>query len=289
MIGAIAGDIVGSKYEFHNITNEDFGPLFAEKCIYTDDTVLTVATADVILDDDTTYSEQYLDYAKAYPNRGYGGTFGAMIKLGKLIPYNSYGNGSAMRVSPVGWIHDTLEDTLAEAKKSAKCTHNHLEGVKGAQAVAGVIFMARTGQSKEDIKSMVEWLGYDLSKKSYDFRQGKFDVTCQGTIPRCMAVILETDDFESAQRKTVAMGGDVDTNCCIVGAITEAMYGLPEGLTEAVYERLPNQMAEVVTAFTKKYINKDFVEPENVGTMTATLEEQLTSLVFGGDNEDSDT
>jgi len=278
MIGAIAGDMIGCPYEFNNVSNEDFGALFESKSTYTDDTVLTVATADVILDG-SKYSEQYLSYAQCYANRGYGGNFAEMVKRGRLEPYDSYGNGSAMRVSPVGWAYDTFSDTVSEAKRSAECTHNHEEGVRGAKAVAVAIFSARNGGSKDDVKSMVEDCGYDLSQKTYDFRQGKFDVSCQGTIPRCMAIILETNDFESAIRKAVAMGGDTDTNCCIVGSICDAIYGLPEqDIIDEVYARLPKQMTDIVTAFTKKYIDTDFEEPKNVATKASTFGDSLGSL-----------
>ena len=215
MISTIAGDLIGSRYEFNNISNEDFGPLFVSKSVYTDDTVLTVATADKILNEGD-YTENYLTYASTYESRGYGGNFAAMIKKGRLEPYDSYGNGSAMRVSPVGWIipkpdikannstdliKDAFRKTLDEAQKSAECTHNHEEGIKGAQAAAGAIFLARMGMTKEMIMDVISKLGYDLTKKSYDFRQGKFDVTCQGTIPRVMAVFNETNDFEIPKRR----------------------------------------------------------------------------------------
>ena len=278
MIGAIAGDQIGSRFEFNNISNEDFGDLFTSKSVYTDDTVLTVATAEVLLNGGT-YAEEYLKYAEMNPQRGYGGNFIEMVKRGRLEPYDSYGNGSAMRIAPVGWVHASLADTLEEAKRSSECTHSHPEGIKGSQAIAGAIWMARMGKSKEDIKKMAEGMGYDLSKKTYDFPQGKFDVTCQGTIPRCMAIFLETDDFESAMRKAVSLGGDVDTNCCIVGAICDGMYGLPKReIVEEVYARLPKYMAEVTTAFTKKYIDRDFIQPDNVGSKSSTLEDALGSL-----------
>ena len=210
MIGAIAGDILGSQYEFNNISNEDFGPLFSDKSTYTDDTVLTIATADMltIATADTVFnnedfSKQYLKYAQTYPNRGYGSNFKEMVKRGKLEPYNSYGNGSAMRVSPIGWAYNDELTVLLRARESAICTHSHQEGIKGAQAVARSILAARKGYGKEYIKKMVEEIGYDLSKKTDEFPR-QFDVTCQGTIPRCMAILFETDDFESAMRKAVA-------------------------------------------------------------------------------------
>ena len=282
MIGAIAGDMIGSRFEFNNILGEDFGMLFDDECAYTDDSILTVATAEVILDEGKySYSTAYLEYAQSYPGRGWGGNFNAMVQTGNLQPYNSYGNGSAMRIAPVGWAYDTLEETVANAKKSAECTHNHEEGIKGAVSMAGAIWMARQGNTKEEIKQWVESQGYDLSKKTEDFKQGKFDVTCQGTIPRCMAIILETDDYESAMRKAVAMGGDVDTNCCIVGSICDALYGLPSrDIIEDVYKRLPKEMTDVTTLFVKKYIDENFEEPKEIATKTNTMENYFSTL-FG--------
>jgi ADP-ribosylglycohydrolase len=277
MIGAIAGDILGSQYEFNNISNENFGPLFSDKSTYTDDSVLTISTADVILNDGI-FSEQYLKYAQIYPNRGYGSNFKEMVKRGRLEPYDSYGNGSAMRVSPVGWAYDEDSIVAINAKKSAECTHNNPEGIKGSQAVARAILAARKGYDKEYIKKMVEEIGYDLSKKTHEFPR-QFDVTCQGTIPRCMAILFETDDFEGAMRKAVAMGGDVDTNCCIVGGICDALYGLPSReVIEETYARLPKQMADVTTAFVKKYIQQDFQEPNNVGSKVSTFGDSLSGL-----------
>ena len=292
MIGAIAGDIIGSRFEFNNIRTEDFGDLFTSKSVYTDDTVLTIATADVILNGGK-YSEEYLKYAECYPERGYGGNFTEMVKRGRLEPYNSYGNGSAMRISPVGWAYEGtglisadkegeykgFTHTMEMAKKSAECTHNHAEGIKGAQAIAGAIFMARKGNSKHAIKKVVEEMGYDLSKGMRDFPQGKFDVTCQGTIPRCMAIFMDTDNFEWAMRAAVAMGGDVDTNCAIVGSICDAYYGLPDKeIIEEVYSRLPKNMADITTEFTKKYIDKDFEAPENIGSKASTFDDAIRSL-----------
>ena len=277
MIGTIAGDIIGSRFEFHNISEEDFD-LFASNSIYTDDTVLSVATAKVILDNSGDYSGQYLAYAQSYPNTGYGGNFLNMIKKGHLQPYNSYGNGSAMRVSPAGWIYDDVEQTLIEAEKSAAVTHNHEEGIKGAKAVVTAIWHGRQGDSKTDIEIAVENIGYDLTKEVIDFKKGQFDVTCQGTIPRCLAVFLETDDFESAMRKTIAMGGDTDTNCAIVGAICDGFYGFPEkNIVEEVYARIPKQMSDIVTKFIQKYIDKDFIEPK-VELKASTFEDALTSI-----------
>ena len=264
MIGAISGDIIGSRYEFNNISNEDF-PLFERKSTFTDDSVLTIATADTILDN-AKYSEYYYDYATAFPNRGYGGRFGQMLRSGSLTPYNSFGNGSAMRVSPVGYAYKTIEETLKEAKKSAEVTHNHLEGIKGAQATALAIYLARTKQNKDIIKTAVTSLGYDLSKKAKDYGR-VFDETCQGTIPKCIAIFMETNDYETAIRKSISLGGDVDTIACIVGGIAQAYYGMPKKeIVEEVYKRLPLHLAKITTNFTKKFIDPDFEPPLEIGT-----------------------
>lgn len=283
MISAIAGDIFGSRFEFNNNTPMDC--MFMSKSTYTDDTILTVATADVLLNGGS-YSDSYFKYAMEYPNRGYGGSFTKKIASGKLEPYNSYGNGSAMRISPVGWVFDDLNETAREAKRSADATHNHIEGEKGAVAIAASIWMARNKYSKSDIKSVLEKspLSYDLSKGTGDFNvsgefKKKFDVTCQGTIPRCMAIFFETNSFEEAMVAGWKMGGDVDTNCCIVGGICDAYYGLPsKEIISAVYERLPRKMADIVTEFTKKYVDNNFVEPEGTATQAMTMEEALKSL-----------
>lgn len=268
MIGSIAGDIIGSEYEFHNISNNDF-ELFGEKTTFTDDSILTIATADVILDN-ASYSQYYLDYAQAFPNRGWGGHFLMMVKTGRLEPYGSYGNGSAMRVSPIGWAYDNYSQTLEEAKKSAECTHNHEEGIKGAQAVAAAIFLARTGIAKEDIKKEIGSFGYDLSRDLQYFDRS-FDETCQGTIPKCFAIFMETNGYEQAIRTSIAMGGDVDTIACIVGGISQAFYGMPSReIVEKVYEKITPHLARITTAFTKRYIDKDFIEPSVIGTDGAT-------------------
>lgn len=268
MIGGLAGDIIGSEYEFHNISNEDF-EFFGRKSTYTDDTVLTVATADVILDN-AAYDRYYLEYAQAFPNRGWGGNFGAMVKTGKLVPYGSYGNGAAMRVSPIGWAYSTYEETLAEAKRSAECSHNHEEGIKGAQAIAGAIFLARQGESKDKIKNKIEKLGYDLSQRLDTFDRS-FDESCQGTIPKCFAIFSETDNYDQAIRVSIARGGDVDTIACIVGGMCQAFYGMPSrDIVERVYQKITPHLAKITTAFTIKYIDKNFFEPSVIGIDGAT-------------------
>jgi len=264
MIGSIFADICGSRYEFNNISNEDF-PLFNEKATYTDDSILTVATADVILDG-AEYGKYYYDYAKAFPNRGYGGHFLQMVKSGSLTPYNSFGNGSAMRASPIGWACNSVEHVLEEAKRSAECTHDHREGIKGAQAASLAVYMARIGSSKQTIREAIETLGYDLARKTEDFDR-TFDETCQAAIPRCMAIFTETDNYENAIRKSIAMGGDVDTIACITGGIAQAYYGMPSReIVEYVYKKLNPHLARITTAFTIKYIDSSFIQPLLVGT-----------------------
>jgi ADP-ribosyl-[dinitrogen reductase] hydrolase len=268
MIGAIAGDIIGSEYEFHNISWEDFD-FFGKKSTYTDDSILTVATADAIMDK-AGYAQYYLDYAQAFPNRGWGGNFLQMVKTGKLVPYNSYGNGSAMRVSPVGWACNSVKEVMEEAKKTAEVSHDHPEGIKGAQATALAIFMARSGKTKEEIKKAIEVIGYNLSMPLKDYDRS-FDESCQGTLPKCFAIFLETDNYEQAIRKSIACGGDVDTIGCIVGGICQAYYGMPSrDIVESVYKKIPPHLAKITTAFTQKYIDREFVEPTIIGVDGAT-------------------
>lgn len=266
MISSLAGDIIGSAFESKNMKQNDCVSLFSDKSRFTDDTILTIATADAILRE-RPYAELYLEYAYRYPQRGYGSMFQEAVTKGKLEPYNSFGNGSAMRVGPVAWAFNDLSVILEEAKKSSECTHNHPDGIKGAQAVAHAIWLGRNhepleGCNKGEIRDTIsQSYGYDLSKNYTQFEK-KFDVTCQGTIPRCMAIFMGACHFEQAMRISIEMGGDVDTNCCIVGSICDAYYGLPsQGIIQAVYERLPIEMSDVVTRFVKKYIKKDFDPP----------------------------
>lgn len=251
MLGAIAGDIIGSIYEFHNTDDKDF-ELFSSENTFTDDTVLTIATAESLLYG-TRYQDNYRRYANMYWNRGFGSGFKGWVKSHNPSPYNSYGNGSAMRVSPIGWAFDNMEDILIEAHKSAICSHNHPEGIKGAKAIAAAVFIARTRKNKESIVDYIANMGYDLSKNVDDFER-KFDVSCQGTIPRCVAAFRETEDFEGAVRTAIAMGGDADTNACIVGSIAEAYYdGVPRQIKSQVFERIPFQMRHIVEQFKDKY------------------------------------
>lgn len=250
MLGAIIGDIVGSVYEFNNNRSVDF-PFFANDCFFTDDTVLTVATADVLMKG-ANYGETYRNYALAYPGRGYGGGFLRWVESGSLQPYGSFGNGSAMRVAPVGFAFRMLDETLAEAERSAKATHNHPEGIKGAQATAAAMFLARTGGSKEEIKRCVtETFHYDLSRTTDQIRPVyKFDETCQGTVPEALIAFLESNDFEHAIRLAISLGGDSDTLACITGGVAEAYYGRPPAwMGERVQHLLKGELWEQIDAF----------------------------------------
>lgn len=263
MIGSICGDIIGSTFEFNNKRKDTYTSLFSDKSTFTDDSILTIATMDAILNN-RSYGDVYYEYASNYPNRGYGKMFAEMVAKGKLEPYDSYGNGSAMRVSPIGFAFKDGVEVFEEARKSASCTHNNAEGIKGAEFVACTIFelRARPQLNKLQLQEKLEILfRYDLKKKTSEFER-KFDVTCQGTIPRCWAIFNESNDFESAMRLAISMGGDVDTNCCIVGGFCDAYYGLPsKDIIQAVYERLPTEMSDVVTKFVQKFIDSSFVPP----------------------------
>ena len=258
LYGAISGDIIGSKYEFFPHKNTDF-PLFSnEYSDYTDDTVMTVANADWLLTNDKLWVIMQ-DYGNRYPTAGYGGMFKIWLREEDPKPYNSFGNGSAMRVSPVGWAFDTLEETLEAAKRSAEVTHNHPEGIKGAQATAACIFMARTGKSKQEIKEYIEKeFGYNLNRTCDEIRiDYSFDESCQGTVPESIIAFLESTDFESAIRLTVSLGGDADTMGAITGGIAEAFYGgVPNHIRKEVLKRLPNEFIDVMQRFYHKFVEK---------------------------------
>jgi len=254
MIGAIAGDIIGSVYEGHNIKRTDF-PLFDAGCRFTDDTVLTVAVADAILNH-SDYGEKLREYFKLFPGRGYGGGFRRWAAHRDSRPYYSKGNGSAMRVSPVGFAFDGMEKVLEEAKKSAEVSHNHPEGIKGAQAVASTVFLAKTGSSKTEIKRYVERsFGYDLNEPLDAIRQYyRFDVTCPGSVPQAIRAFLESNDYEDAIRKAISIGGDSDTIACITGGIAEAYYKkVPDVIVEKVKKILDQRLNNILSEFAIKY------------------------------------
>lgn len=258
LLGGIAGDIIGSIYEFNPVRFKDF-ELFKSNSTYTDDTVMTIANAEWLLSKGV-LMDIMRKYGHKYPGAGYGGMFYDWLKSRCPKPYNSFGNGSAMRVSPVGWAFDTLEETLEAAKQSAEITHNHPEGIKGAQATAACIFMARTGKSKQEIKEYVETkFGYDLSRTCNEIRPTyQFNESCQGTVPEYIIAFLESTDFESAIRLTVSLGGDADTMGAITGAIAEAYYNvIPEHIKNEVLKRLPEEFINVLGEFYNRFISKE--------------------------------
>lgn len=283
MISAIAGDLIGSRYEFH--TDESKNTLFTNSSRFTDDTILTVATANAILNK-IPYSDSYFTYAKRYPKNGYGKAFSKKVEEGKLAPYNSFGNGSAMRVGPVAWAFNDIKTILEQAKLSAECTHSHQEGIRGAQAVCYLIWLCRTNPKDNGMpkvamkKAMVDLFGDSYKKEVKDFEKGKFDVTCQGTVPLCAAIFYETNGFEEAMWKSIEMGGDVDTNCCIIGSFCDAYYGFPsEDIVKEVYLRLSRDMAGTVTEFICKYVDPLFKPPHIVDVNNTILSLDIEGIL----------
>jgi ADP-ribosylglycohydrolase len=254
MIGSIAGDVVGSVFEWNSIKTADF-PLFDSKSRYTDDTVLSVAVAKAILRN-IPYGEVIKDFAQRYPHAGYGNSFYAWAHSEDDTPYNSWGNGSAMRVGPVGFAFDPLEKVLREAKRSAEVTHNHLEGIKGAQATALGVFLAFSGEDKKTIKAEIEnRFGYDLNRTLDEIRPSyHFDVSCQGSVPESIIAFLESASVEDAIRKAVSLGGDSDTMACIAGGIAEAYYqDVPAPMVNEVRNRLPDEFLTIIDEFDRCY------------------------------------
>jgi ADP-ribosylglycohydrolase len=254
MIGAIAGDIIGSVYEHRNIKTTRF-PLFHPLCRFTDDTVLTVALADSILHG-TPYVELLKRYYRAYPRAGYGWSFHQWARSEDSTPYNSWGNGSAMRVSPVGFAFDALEEVLEQARCSAAVTHDHPEGIKGAQAVAAAVFLARTGRAKDQIEQYVaDTFGYRFDETIDQIRDRyTFDVSCRGSVPQAITAFLDSDGFEDAVRKAVSIGGDSDTIACIAGGIAQAYYGgVPRPIVDRVYQLLDPPLATIAREFGERF------------------------------------
>ena len=260
MYGAILGDIIGSPYEFDRGAKIKAFPLFIEKSRFTDDTVMTVAVADALLyagkdaDKDKICAavvSSMQHWGRKYPKAGYGGKFREWLNWDNPQPYGSFGNGSAMRVSPVGWLYESIERTREVARWTAEVTHNHPEGIKGAESVASAIYLARTGESKVTIKQYVEdEFDYNLSRTLKEIRPAyHMDVTCQGSVPEAIIAFLESTDFEDAVRNSVSIGGDTDTIACIAGSIAEAYYGLTPTLEEECLNRIPNKMKDVIKRF----------------------------------------
>lgn len=254
MLGAIAGDIIGSVYESRPIKTTDF-PLFRDGSVFTDDTVLTVAVADALLTKKD-YAAAYREYFGRYPHAGYGGAFRQWARSPVAGPYGSWGNGSAMRVSPVAWAFESLDSVITEAERTAAVTHNHPEGIRGAQATAAAVYLARTGSSKDEIRDFVtRRFTYDLSRSTDETRPGyRFDVSSQGTVPAALRAFLDADGYETAVRLAVSLGGDSDTLACIAGAVAEPFYGgLPAAVHREATTRLDPGLRAVVRAFSKRY------------------------------------
>ena len=262
MFGAILGDIIGSPYEFDMGNKTKDFPLFSARSTFTDDSVMTLAVAKAFMDAptdekiiETRLTEALRLYGKMFPDAGYGGQFGRWLSLDDPAPYHSFGNGSAMRVSAVAWIYQDLPTVLEMAKRSALVTHDHPEGIKGAQATAAVIFLARTGHSKTCIKDYIaSTFGYDLSRTCDQIRPTYHHVeSCQETVPEAITAFLEGEDFEDVIRTAVSLGGDTDTLTAIAGSMAEAFYGVPENLKQECMERLPEVLRVILTDFQKQY------------------------------------
>lgn len=260
MIGAILGDMVGAPYEFDQGKKTKDFPMFTRWSQFTDDTVMTIAVADALLglipgETDDMIRDSLIDamhrWGRKYPDAGYGGYFYQWLKTRSRKPYGSYGNGSAMRVSPAGWLYDDLESTRRIARLTADVTHNHPEGIKGAEATASAIFLARTGKCKEEIKDYItREFGYNLSRTCDEIRPSYHHVeTCQETVPEAITAFLEGTDFEDVIRTAVSLGGDCDTLTCIAGGIAEAKYGIPATLEAQCKMRLPDDMMGVLERF----------------------------------------
>ena len=255
MIGAIAGDIIGSVYEFHNIKTSKF-PLFSPGCRFTDDSVLTIALADSILTG-VDYIDNLKKYYALYPDAGFGGYFRRWAASADREPYNSFGNGAAMRISPVGFAFSSLDETLQRAEEYTAVTHNHPEGIKGACAAAAAIFLARTGQSKDQMRTYIEsTFGYNLQRTISGIRPGyNYEISCQKTVPEAVIAFLDSSDYESAVRLAVSLGGDSDTLACITGGIAQAFYGgVPKVIQDQALEFLDPYLRHIIRSFTQKYL-----------------------------------
>ena len=260
MIGAIAGDIIGSVYEGRKHwmvdRNTEFEPLFARNASFTDDTVLTVAVADFILNS-RDLVETLKAYANTYPKAGYGKAFKDWAFGDDDLPYNSFGNGSAMRVSPVAYAYSTLDEVLLYARETALVTHNHPEGVKGAQAIAASVFLARTGASKSEIAQYISGkFHYQLDDTIDRIRWTyAFDSSCQGSVPQAIIAALESTDYENAVRLAVSLGGDCDTLACMAGAIASALYGgVPASIEDQARARLDDHLIGILDSFSETYV-----------------------------------
>jgi ADP-ribosylglycohydrolase len=253
IIGAIAGDVIGSVHEAEATKTKRF-PLFIPESCFTDDTVLTAAVAETLLTSGD-YVRTFHRYFHAYPDAGYGQQFKLWCELRRTSPYNSWGNGSAMRVSPVAVAFDRLDEVVAEAERSARVTHDHPEGVRGARAVAAAVFLARRRPDKREIADYVEAeFGYSLDKPLKSVRRTfLFDPSCAGTVPWALRAFLEADEYEDAVRNAISLGGDADTLACIAGAIAGAYYGVPAEIEKEALARLDDPLRDVVSRFCNRF------------------------------------
>lgn len=260
MYGAILGDIIGSPFEFDRGNKSKEFPLFSKKSTFTDDTVMTVAVGWAFLDAQPNADVEWIrrrlissmqQYGKEFPYAGYGGMFRHWLREKDPKPYGSFGNGSAMRVSSAAWLYNDIETVRSMARLSAEVSHNHPEGIKGAEATACAIFLARTGSTKEEIKAYIEDnFGYDLSRSCDEIRPNYHHVeTCQETVPEAITAFLEGKSFEDVIRTAVSLGGDCDTLTCIAGSIAEGFYGVPEELKQECRKRLPEELKVVLDRF----------------------------------------
>lgn len=263
-IGAIIGDYAGSKYEWNNFRDEDINSMdLLGTGKFTDDTVLTVAVMDWLNNGASLDAEELPKYLRKwynkYPDAGYGGRFKAWAMSNTLDPINSFGNGSGMRVSPCAYYANTLEECLELAKHSAEVSHNHEEGIKGAQAIAEAIYLARSGAGKEGIRATIEKdFGYDLGKPIYEIgmREHRFDATCQVTVPEAIICFVNSHDFLDAIRLGIWIGGDSDTIAAMAGSIAEAYYGIPHFIEEEMKNKLPDDMKQVIIAFNENVLRR---------------------------------
>lgn len=285
MYGALLGDMIGAPYEFDRGNKSKEFPLFCENSRFTDDSVMTIAVAEALLDsrflDDDSIRAALIKsmrkWGKKYPDAGYGRKFLCWLREKDPKPYGSCGNGSAMRVSAAGWLFDTLEETREKARLTAEVTHDHPEGIKGAEAASSAIFLARTGRSKEEIRDyIVQEFGYDLSRTCDQIRPSYYhNESCQKTVPEAITAFLEGTDFEDVIRTAVSLGGDCDTLTCIAGSIAEAFYGVPAILKAECKSRLPEDMAYILGRFdiSRKHGHDDF--PGNTLSGSGIIDEAI--------------
>lgn len=254
MLGAIIGDIVGSVYEFNNYKATNFQPFFHPRAFFTDDTVCTVAVADALLNSADPSATLHAWGRRYWNNGGWGGRFADWLRSDNPQPYGSYGNGAAMRVSPAGFLAQTLEDAIQLAERVTKVTHNHPEGMKGAAATAAAIYLARAGFESQSIRlAITERFAYDLSRSVDDIRSDySFNETCQETVPQALVCALSAKSYEEAIRNAVSIGGDSDTVAAIAGGVAEAMFGIPEAMAERGLGYLPSDMQQIVALFYRR-------------------------------------